>query len=157
MPRRGALLVLQAGLIAVTLAVVPFKLFELDRYFVPKELALHVSAALLLLLAAVALLRKRDVTVDLPDLLLAAFLAWSVLAALFSTNHWLAQRALALSVSSAVVFWTARALGAAGHHRAVLGAAAIAGVAGAVTCLLQVYGLETDLFSINRAPGGTFG
>ena len=157
MPRRGALLVLQAGLIAVTLAVVPYKLFELDRYFVPKELALHIAAAVMLLLSIVTLLRKRNVTADLPDLLLAVFLGWSVLAALFATNHWLAQRALALSVSSAVVFWTARALGAAGHHRAVLGAAAAAGVVGAITCLLQVYGLETDLFSINRAPGGTFG
>ena len=150
-------LLLRVGLIAVTLAVVPFKLFELDRYFVPKELVLHVTAALLLVFALVRLWRSTSVVVDLPDLLLAAFLVWSTLSAVFATNHWLAQRALALSVSSAVIFWQARAIGAAGGHHGLLGGAALAGVIGAITALLQVYGVQTDFFSLNRAPGGTFG
>src|SRR5690606_1128715 len=38
-----------------------------------------------------------------------------------------------------------------------LGACAIAIVLGCITSLLQTYGVETDFFSINRAPGGTFG
>jgi len=157
MPRRGQLFLIQAGLIAVTLAVVPFKLFELDRYFVPKELALHIAAALMLLIGLGSLLRNRERSVDLPDLLIAAFLGLSLLSAIFATNWWLAQRALSLSVSSAVIFWSARVIGAAGGYRAVLASAAVAGVIGAVTCLLQVYGVQTDFFSLNRAPGGTFG
>ena len=35
---RVALLLVQAGAIAVVLASLPYKAFDLDRYFVPKEL-----------------------------------------------------------------------------------------------------------------------
>ena len=150
-------LILRMGLIAITLAVVPFKLFELDRYFVPKELVLHTTAALVLVFSVRALWRAKTPVVDLTDLLLAGFLVWSTLSALFATNYWLAQRALTLSVSSAILFWGARALGAAGMHHALLGGAALAGVLGAGTALLQVYGVQSDYFSLNRAPGGTFG
>ena len=41
---RGALRVLQTGAIAIVLAAATYKLFELDRYFVPKELVLHLTA-----------------------------------------------------------------------------------------------------------------
>src|SRR4051812_36573342 len=41
---RFALRVLQVGAIAVVLAASKHKLFELDRYFVPKDLVLHVTA-----------------------------------------------------------------------------------------------------------------
>jgi O-antigen ligase len=154
MANRIATIALQAGLIAVTLLVLPYKIFELDRYFVPKELALHVVA----LVAAVAvLLRARTLTVDTVDILLAGFVAWSLLSTLFATNHWLAQRALGITVSSAIVFWAARQLGAQNMYRPILVAAAAATVCAAITCLAQAYGFETDYFSLNRAPGGTFG
>jgi len=39
---RLALWVLQAGCIAVVIASLPYKIFDLDRYFVPKEFVLHV-------------------------------------------------------------------------------------------------------------------
>src|SRR4051812_35357609 len=42
---RAALLALQFGALAVVLASVPYKAFDLDRYFVPKELVLHLCAA----------------------------------------------------------------------------------------------------------------
>jgi hypothetical protein len=45
----------------------------------------------------------------------------------------------------------------AGLGKALIAALALAGVIGAVTALLQTYGLRIDLFSLNRAPGGTFG
>ena len=62
---RGVTIVLQIALVAVVLAVVPFKLFELDRYFVPKELVLHVAA----LGAAVLLLaRGRSLRLDAADI-----------------------------------------------------------------------------------------
>src|SRR5688572_33073472 len=105
MVTRGAGALLQLGLIAVALAALPYKLFELDRFFVPKELVLHLAA---LLVAIPTLFRARRTNVDKADVLLAVFIAVSVLSALFATNYWLAQRALGVSVSSAVIFWSAR-------------------------------------------------
>lgn len=154
MTSRTATLLLQVGLVAVVLAVLPYKLFELDRYFVPKELVLHLVA---LMLAVFFLARTRTVTVDAADALLAVFLVWSAASALFATNYWLAQRALGVSASSAIIFWTARRLGAAGSYRPILVAAALATVCAAGIGLAQAYGMETDYFSLNRAPGGTFG
>jgi hypothetical protein len=43
---RIALHLLQLGAIAVVIAAVTFKQFELDRFFVPKELVLHLTAVL---------------------------------------------------------------------------------------------------------------
>ena len=151
---RAVAVLLQLGVVGVVVAVLPFKVFELDRYFVPKELVLHVVAlgAVVLLLA-----RMRSMTVDTADMLLALFLMWSVASVLFATNYWLAQRALGVSVSSAVIFWAARRLGAEGLYRSILVAAAAATVCAAVIALAQAYGFETEYFSLNRAPGGTFG
>jgi hypothetical protein len=154
MPQRAATIAIQLGLIAVVFAALPYKVFELDRYFVPKELALHI-VALVVLVMVVA--RARSTKVDRADALLAAFLVASAVSTVFATNHWLAQRALSLSVASAVVFWGARRLGAQGQHRPILVGACIATFCAAITGLAQAYGLETTLFSLNRAPGGTFG
>jgi O-antigen ligase len=154
MANRTTTILLQAGLVAVVFVVLPYKLFELDRYFVPKELVLHVVA---LVAAATLIARRRTITVDLADALLALFLVWSSASALFATNHWLAQRALGVSVSSGIIFWTARRIGAAGSYRPLLIAAAVATVFAAATALAQAYGMDSDYFSANRAPGGTFG
>ena len=101
--------------------------------------------------------RARSMAVDLPDTLMAAFLVWSLASALFAPNYWLAQRALGISVSSAVVFWAARRLGAQGLARPLLVGVSIATVCAVATALAQAYGMESDYFSLNRAPGGTFG
>ena len=152
--RRATTLLLQAGLVAVAFAALPYRLFELDRYFVPKELVLLVvAAALAFLLVA----RSRDDRVGVVDALLATFLGWSTLSALFATNHWLAQRAVGVTAASLVLFWSARRLGTEGAYRPVLLAAALATVLAAGTALAQAYGLDLDWFSRNRAPGGTFG
>src|SRR6185312_6490774 len=42
-----ALALIAAGAIGVALAVLPYKTFDLDRFFVPKELVLHGADALL--------------------------------------------------------------------------------------------------------------
>ena len=102
---RIALRVLQTGSILIVLASLPYKAFDLDRYFVPKELVLHVVA---IVFALILLLPRRTIKVDVVDALLAFFLVWSAASAIFATNHWLAQRALGVSVSSALVFWGAR-------------------------------------------------
>jgi O-antigen ligase len=144
---------LAAGLVAVVVAALPYKLFELDRYFVPKELVLHLVA----LAAAMMLVRLRDHRVDAVDAALALFIAWSALSALLATNPWAAQRATGVSVSGAVVFWAARRVGSFGGYRPLLLAAAIATVAAAVLSLVQAYGVQSVWFSLTRAPGGTFG
>jgi O-antigen ligase len=128
--------------------------FELDRYFVPKELVLHVAA---LVIALVLVARRRTLSFDIVDGLIAFFLLWSVASAVFATNHWVAQRSVAISVSSAIVFWGARSVAARGSYRPILVAASIAAVVAAALSLAQAYGLETEYFSANRAPGGTFG
>src|SRR6478609_7385201 len=104
MQTRLAKLLLQFGVAAVMIAALPYKIFELDRYFVPKELVLNAVA---IVFAIILVARRRAVTIDVVDALLAFFLIWSAASALFATNHWLAQRALGVSVASAVVFWGA--------------------------------------------------
>jgi O-antigen ligase len=144
--------VLQLGAVAVVLAASTFTLFDLDRFLVPKELVLHVTA----LLAGLFALR-RTAAPTRADRHLLAFLFLSALSALFATNHWLGLRALALSASSLVVFFVARAIRDAGLTRPLLNALAVAIVVAAASALLQAYGLRLDLFASTRAPGGTLG
>lgn len=151
---RVAVALLWCGAVAVALAALPFKAFDLDRYFVPKELVLHLTAGLA---ALIVLARARRITPNRVDLLLAGYLALSALSALFAPNWWNAERALAVSVSGVALFWVARALARAGYRRALVAGLVLAVVLGAVTSLLQAYGVETEYFSLNRAPGGTFG
>jgi O-antigen ligase len=151
---RLALSVLQVGAIAVVLAAAPYKAFDLDRYFVPKELVLHLCA---LLAAALCASVWRRFTVTAVDVLLAAFLAASVTSAAFATNRWAAERAVAISISGALLFWAASALRRVGLVRPLLIALAFGVVVGAGTSLAQAYGMRTEYFSLNRAPGGTLG
>src|SRR5438552_1345325 len=108
-------------------------------------------------IVAVALFaRRRSLSFDLVDGLLALFLLWSVGASLFATNHWLAQRSVSVIFSAAIIFWGARSV-SPGSYRPNLIAAGIAAVCAAVFSLGQAYGLDSEYFSSNRAPGGTFG
>jgi hypothetical protein len=149
-----ALRVLQIGALAIVLAAVTWREFELDRFFVPKELVLHLTA----LLAAGALLRgAAERRFDRVDALLTGYVLLGAISALFATNGWVAVRALTISASGVAVFWAARAVAEAGRARPLLAALALAVVVGTATSLLQTYGVRSDFFSINRAPGGTFG
>lgn len=151
---RIALHVLQLGGVAVVLVALPYKLFDLDRYFVPKELALHAAAGI----AAVLLIGSRKrLTFSAVDLLLSGFLVLGVVSAVLATNVWAAERAIAISLSGAALFWSAQALRRAGLVQPLIVALAIAVVIGAATSLAQAYGVESEYFSLNRAPGGTFG
>ena len=151
---RFALLVLQLGALLVVLAALPYKAFDLDRFFVPKELVLHAAA----LLAAFAILvTARRFVLARVDQFLAGFLAIGVLSALLAANWWLAERAVAISLSGAACFWVARAIARAGLGRRLVAVLAFAAILGAITALLQAYGLRTEYVSLNRAPGGTFG
>jgi len=151
---RASLRVLQLGAIAVVVAVTTFFSFELDRFFVPKELVLHATAVIAALLAIGTL---REATATTVDRFLAGYVALGALSAAFATNRWLGMRALAISASSVLLFWVARRLRDAGLARPLVAALALAVVVVAVTSLLQTYGLQTTLFSENRSPGGTLG
>ena len=151
---RAALVVLQIGAIAVVVAAAIYKQFELDRFFIPKELVLHVAATLA---ALCCLANARALRLSRVDQLLGLFLALGLVSSLFATNWWAAGRAVALSLSGATCFWCSRTVARAGLSRWLIATLALAGVIGAVTALLQTYGLRIDAFSLNRAPGGTFG
>ncbi len=140
---------------AVVLAALPYPLFELDRYTFPKELVLSVAATAAALLG---LASARRLTLFVVDALLLGYLALSAVSALFATNGWLAFRALGVSLAGAALFWCARTVARAGRGEALLAWLAAAVVLGAVTGLVQAYGLvTTNLASLSRAPGGTFG
>ena len=113
-PARLALRVVQIGAMAVVAVVATLHVFELDRFFIPKELVLHLTA----LIAGLLVVRTRLTRIDL---LLTSYLLLSVVSALFAANPWLAMRAVAISVSGVVIFWVARALREAGLERALLG------------------------------------
>ena len=151
---RAALVVLQVGAIAVVIAAVVYKQFELDRFFIPKELVLHAVATIA---ALCCLARTRELRLSRVDQLLMAYLAIGLVSALFAANWWAAGRAVSLSLSGATCFWCSRVVARAGLARGLVAALVLAGVVGAITALLQTYGLRIDAFSLNRAPGGTFG
>jgi O-antigen ligase len=152
--RRLALRLLQAGALGVVIAVAPYKTFDLDRFFVPKELVLCVTALVVTLLCVA---RARRIAISRADQLLALWLLFGVVSAVFATNLWLAERAMAVSLGGVACFWCARALSHEGSSRALVAALAFVGVVGAVTALLQAYGLKSVYMTLSRAPGGTFG
>ena len=145
---------LVAGALAVVLAVTSSPVFDLDRHAVPKELVLHTTALLGL---AVMLPGWRRLDAGVVETMLGLYVAWSGVSALFATNHWLALRAFGLSFSGFVVFQMARSARRDGLGWAVVVGLALAATAGALTGLLQAYGLDWSLLRGERAPGGTFG
>lgn len=149
-----ALRVLQAGALLVVAAALPYKQFDLDRFFVPKELVLHAVA---LLATLVLVLQSRRLSLARVDQFLAGFLGLGVFSGLFAANWWVAERAVAISLSGAACFWAARAVARAGLGARLVAILAFAAVVGATTALLQAYGVRTEYVSLNRAPGGTFG
>lgn len=151
---RGLALLLGAGAMAAVFAAVPSPLVDLDRYSVPKELVLHLTA----FIAGLTLLATTPRPAPgIVDVLLLGFAAWSGLSAVLAVNHWLALRAFAVTISGLTVFWAARRAAADGAAPLVLGGLGIAVVAGALTGLAQAYGFDFLLLSGSRAPGGTLG
>jgi O-antigen ligase len=141
---RAALAVIVTGAVAAVLVAAPWTVFDLDRFLVPKELVLHLTAVI----AGLLTLRRMR-----PDRLLTIFLILSALSAILAQNKWLGFRALAISVSSVLLFWAARTL----DERPLVNGLAIAVIVAAITSLLQAYGLDLIWFATTRVPGGTLG
>ena len=91
---RAAFTILAVGAVLVVLAVVTWRDYELDRFYVPKELVLHLTAAA----AGLASLRAfRRMAWSWIDGLLLAYVALGVVSALLAQNGWLATRASSFS------------------------------------------------------------
>ena len=148
--RTLALRIIQIGAIAIVLAASTLTAFDLDRFIVPKELVLHVTACLAALLAFSAI---RMIAFSRSDWLLVIYLLLSAISAATATNRWLGFRAFAVSVSAVLLYWTARAL----DESRLIGTLAIAVVISSATSLIEAYGLRTALFAVTRVPGGTLG
>lgn len=167
-PRPPALVrALGVGATAIGLAALPYKLFELDRFFVPKEVVLQVAALVAVALTARLPPASRVHADDRrgPDLrgtsligaALLGFLVASAISAARAPSGWMAARALGVSAAGVALFLATRAAGRAGRGAEVLHAVAMLVGVAAGTALLQAYGVRTEYFSLNRAPGGTFG
>jgi O-antigen ligase len=145
----------QLGVVLIVLIALPYKTFDLDRFFVPKELVLHATAVI----AALLCLGGRErIGMTRADIYLAWFLVLSLVSMVFAGNWWLASRAVSITISGVLLFWVGVTLRQAGLQRQLVAAVAVAVVVGALTAIIQAYaGPVTDLFSLNRAPGGTFG
>jgi len=144
--------IIALGAIAAVLAAVPYPVFDLARFFAPKELAVNTAA---LLLAVAGLRKASTLKLDATDLFLAVYLLFSALSALLAGDTWISATALALTFSGAVIYWSARSAAEHGARDAIIKAIAFAAVIGAVTSLAQAYGLDSPFFSEHRVPGGT--
>ncbi|MCX5768533.1 MAG: O-antigen ligase family protein [Gemmatimonadetes bacterium] len=149
-----ALVAIVVGALAAVLLVLPYRSFDLDRFLAPKELAVHVAAAVT---GTATLAHARGVRLGRADFLLGAWLVLSLASGLFATNHWAAFRAITLSVSGAIIYWSARRLAVAGLAGILSAGLAAVVVIGAGTALAQAYGARFDFATLSRAPGGTFG
>lgn len=150
---RIASLLLRVGLVACVLAIVPSRLTGIGLCNAPKELVFETVG---LLSAALCLVRGYRYRIDYVDLLLAAFLAFSLMSSAFAAiDGWEALRAVGISLAGAAVFWSSRSLGNRGQRQPLLDSAALAVVLAATTVVLDALGL-TDGLSITR-PGGTLG
>jgi len=147
--------VLGAGAFGVILAETTSTVFELDRFAVPKELVLNVAALLAVPLLATG---RQRIVATVPEALLGCFVLWSALCALLATNHWIALRAFALTLSGFILFLSARQVaGTAGRRDVLLRVLALATIVAALTGMLQAWGIELPGLAAERAPGGTFG
>lgn len=150
----AALVTLQIGVLAAVLVASPFKAFELDRFFVPKELVLHATAFVCVMLCVN---RLRSISLDRVDFFLIVFAGLSVASSILAANRWLSLRSVAITLSGLAIFWCARAVADSGLKRPLVATIVLAAVVGAGTSLAQAYGAQTDYFTLSRAPGGTFG
>lgn len=140
--------------VGAALGVVTYRAFDLDRFFVPKELALHVGA--LLIVVTLRAVGWRAATTR-ANIALSAWLALSVVSAFAATSGQHAARAVSLSLSAAVVYWGASVLRNSDRSRSVVIALSAAVTLAAASSLAQAYGITLEVFAVNRAPGGTLG
>ncbi len=152
--RAGLGVTLALGAVWVVLAGRQSMTFDLDRHLVPKELALHVTALVSLLLLTP---HWRRLNLRIVDLLLLLAGLWAVVSSVLSTNPWIATRSVGVLLSGLVLFAAGRCLADSRWQSVVLVALASATVLGGAIGMAQAYGLDLDVLATTRLPGGTFG
>lgn len=145
--RSLALRIVQIGAMVAVLIVLPSRAYDLDRFLAPKEVVLHVTAWSAAACCGLWSIKRRQAAA------LQVFLLLSGASAFFATDHWLAIRAVAISVSGVLLYWSAQAI----NDRRTLNAVGFATVVAAITSLMQAYGIRLEIFAVNRSPGGTLG
>jgi hypothetical protein len=151
---RAAACVLGGGLVLAVVAMLGVRVSNLDSYIVPKELALHGSALLAVLLLT---WNSQWSCTRIEGLLLLALLLSVASAWLKAVNPWWAFRALSLSWSGALLFWSAREVARRGHARTLLAVVAAALIVSAAIVLGEAQGVLPALSMPGRMPGGTGG
>lgn len=151
---RALSLLLVAGAFATVLLNMHSPVFDLERFTAPKELALALTA---LACALVLMRRPWRIEAGLVGMLLAGFVAWSLVSSLFAANHWLALDGLGVSVSGLAVYLAARRVAEEGSARATLAGLVAAVILGAGLGVAQAYGADWSWLAASRPPGGTFG
>ncbi len=153
---RSALRALQTGAALVVLAALPYPLFQLDRYTFVKELVLLAAA---LAAALLCIGSARRITVFMVDVLVAGSWRFRCSPRCSPTNGWLATRAsrrLARRGRTLLGREDARPRGP--RPADFWPRSPPRSWSARLTGLIQAYGLvTTDLASLTRAPGGTFG
>lgn len=145
---------LSVGAVATVLAALPYDTFDLERHAVPKELALVLAAGLALWLMV---RRARAVSFGWAELTLVAYALWTVASLVFAERWWPGLRATGVTLAGIVLFAAGGTVSRAGRVRALLGLLVVAAALGVASALAQAYGLDSELFSRSRAPGGLFG
>ncbi len=147
-------LIVGLGAVAVVLAVAQSAVFDLDRFAVAKETAFLGAGLIAMGLMAI---RAERIEFGVAEVCLAAFTAWSVVAAALATNHWLAARSLGLTLGGLALFFSARFAAERGARPLLIGLLVLAVVGGGLTGLAQAYGWSSTWLADTRAPGGTLG
>jgi hypothetical protein len=144
---------LQIGIVACVLVIIPSRFTGMCLCNAPKELVLELVG---LAAVAVCIFRCSRLRVDWVDLLLAAFLAFSTISGNFAaTDRWEALRTVGISVAGVAILWSSRAVANRGQAQSLLDAAALAVMLVAITVILDALGFGYGLSLIR--PGGTLG
>ncbi|UJR82519.1 O-antigen ligase family protein [Sandaracinus amylolyticus] len=128
----------------------PLADLSLDRYQLPKELALIAASAL-----AIGGLARR-VRWDVLDLATGLAALVSIASAATATNGWIGARLAALTVAAVALATALREEDEDARDRARGWVIAAAGVLAAIT-LAEAYGVIVGMSSYGRAPGATLG
>ncbi len=143
------------GLVICVLALYGSFMLGYERFAVPKEFLLHLSAW------GGALLFLRHRRIWLTDsrlmVLCGVFIVGTLLATIGVTNGWYALRTLSASTSAMVLFMLAIALTLEKQGGRLIWFVAIATVAASLTALAEALNLVSHLSMTGRGPGGTVG
>lgn len=143
------------GGFCLVIAMVPVPLYGFEQFGYPKELVLHGIALAVTMRSAGS---REPIQVTAIDLCLGLFVVLGVIGAVaMPTNRWLAVRALALTLSSVVLFRRARQMTEDGHAGTIMLTLCVMAGAAALGVLGEAFDVTPPLSQAGRGPGGALG